>query len=90
MVRVDHPQTQRRTHTVSLTEAEARVCRATGITPEQFTATRRANNNASTQPADADGANGLTPEELEMCRRTGVKPADFLAEKLRAQKEEGR
>ncbi|MBL8243170.1 MAG: hypothetical protein JNL89_03225 [Rhodanobacteraceae bacterium] len=75
---------------MSLTEAEARVCRATGITPEQFTATRRANNNASTQPADADGANGLTPEELEMCRRTGVKPADFLAEKLRAQKEEGR
>lgn len=83
MVRVDHPQTQRRTHTVSLTEAEARVCRATGITPEQFTATRRANNNASsTQPADADGVNlGLTPEELEMCRRTGVKPAAFLAEK---------
>lgn len=73
---------------MNLSEAEARICRATGITPEQFSATKRATNNTAggRTAASIDPATGLTPDELEMCKRTGVTPAAFLA----AKKDEGK
>jgi hypothetical protein len=80
-----------------LSKSESDVCRATGVSAQEFIAARASNASEARADAATDSrltqavkdkasttpapSTRLTPEELAMCERLGVTPEQYLAAK---------